>query len=99
MSADTLYLYYCLLRSRGITMSEIVASFSNDTGFNDSKTLRPLHSSPTSWSVRPLHTGLLLWWQHLLTTRDHSLTWKIMPPNSTELFETLVPTDHWSCIE
>jgi len=29
-------IYYCLLRSRGITMSEIVASFSNDTGFNDS---------------------------------------------------------------
>ena len=29
-------IYYCLLRSRGITMNEIVASFSNDTGFNDS---------------------------------------------------------------
>ena len=28
-------IYYCLLRSRGITMREIVASFSNDTGFND----------------------------------------------------------------
>jgi len=29
-------IYYCLLRNRGITMNEIVASFSNDTGFNDS---------------------------------------------------------------
>ncbi len=29
-------IYYCLLRSRGITMNEIVASFGNDTGFNDS---------------------------------------------------------------
>jgi len=29
-------IYYCLLRSGGITMSEIVTSFSNNTGFNDS---------------------------------------------------------------
>ena len=29
-------IYYCLLRNRGITMNEIVAIFSNDTGFNDS---------------------------------------------------------------
>jgi len=28
-------IYFCVLRSRDITMNEIVASFSNDTGFND----------------------------------------------------------------
>jgi len=28
-------IYFCVLRSRGITMNEIVASFSNDTAFND----------------------------------------------------------------
>ena len=28
-------IYYCLLRSRGVTMNAIVGSFSNDTGFND----------------------------------------------------------------
>jgi len=28
-------IYFCMLRSRGLTMNEIVCSFSNDTGFND----------------------------------------------------------------
>jgi len=28
-------IYFCMLRSRGITMNEIVASFSNDTAFNE----------------------------------------------------------------
>ena len=27
--------YYCLLRSRGLDLCRIVASFTNDTGFND----------------------------------------------------------------
>ena len=27
--------YFCLLRNRGITMNNIVASFSSDTAFND----------------------------------------------------------------
>ena len=29
-------IYFCMLRSSGLTMYEIVASFSTDTGFNDS---------------------------------------------------------------
>jgi len=35
-------IYFCMLRSRGLTMNEIVTSFSSDTGFNDCMVVRDM---------------------------------------------------------